>query len=178
MEIWEKDQKENSHEKVSQSLILLRTHIHIHSSRNIPRTHGHQVFIVLYCSYQETSAKLNDLISKKWPAFCDYVIVLEDVHIYIHFVFYEVQKHLVTHVSMLYKNIQFRAATRPRYTLGWGQNKTALRQTIGWTNLIPTTTPVHLSSKMAHCHCFCFSAMSYYYLQYLSVYSIMDCGCI
>ena len=28
MEIWEKDQKENSHEKGSQSLILLRTHIH------------------------------------------------------------------------------------------------------------------------------------------------------
>ena len=45
----EKDQKENSHEKVSQSLILLRTHIHIHSSRHIPHTHGHQVFIVLYC---------------------------------------------------------------------------------------------------------------------------------
>ena len=34
MEIWEKDQKENSHKKVSQSLILLRTHIHIHSSRH------------------------------------------------------------------------------------------------------------------------------------------------
>ena len=46
-----------------------------------------------------------------------YVIVLEDVHTYIHFVFYEVQKHLVTHVSMLYKDIQFRAATRPSYTL-------------------------------------------------------------
>ena len=39
--------------------------VHLHSSRHIPRTHGHQVFIVLYCSYQETSAKLNDLISKK-----------------------------------------------------------------------------------------------------------------
>ena len=39
------------------------------------------------------------------------------MHTYIHFVFYEVQKHLVTHVSMLYKDIQFRAATRPSYTL-------------------------------------------------------------
>ena len=97
--------------------------------------------------------------------------------------FYEVQKHLVTHVSMLYKDIQFRAATRPSYTLGTnkycrfnrcGQNKTALRQTIGWTNLIPTTTPVHSSSKMAHCHCFCFCATSYLFIciQYLSVYSI------
>ena len=44
MEIWEKDQKENSHKKVSQSLILLRTHIHIHSSRHIPRSHGFLLF--------------------------------------------------------------------------------------------------------------------------------------
>ena len=44
MEIWEKDQKENSHKKVSQSLTLLRTHIHIHSSRHIPRSHGFLLF--------------------------------------------------------------------------------------------------------------------------------------
>ena len=32
VEIWEKDQKENSHEKVSQSLILLSTHIREYDS--------------------------------------------------------------------------------------------------------------------------------------------------
>ena len=42
MEIWEKDQKENSHKKVSQSLILLSTHIH--SSRHIPCSHGFLLF--------------------------------------------------------------------------------------------------------------------------------------
>ena len=36
------------------------------------------------------------IITKKWPVFCDYVIVLEYVHTYISFVFYEVQKHLDT----------------------------------------------------------------------------------
>ena len=106
--------------------------------------------------------------------------VLEDVHTYIHFVFYEVQKHLVTYVSMLYKDIQFRAATTKLHLTnkycrfnGCGQNKKALLQTIGWTNLIPTTTPVHSSSKMAHCHCFCFCAtLLFICIQYLSVYSI------
>ena len=77
------------------------------------------------------------------------------MHTYIHFVIYEVQKHLVTHVSMLYcikiSNIHCRAATRPSYTQtnkycrfnGCGQNKTALRQTIGWTNLIPLYLCIH-----------------------------------
>ena len=29
------------------------------------------------------------IISKKWPGFCEYVIVLEDVHTYIRLVFYK-----------------------------------------------------------------------------------------
>ena len=46
VELYEMGHKENSHEKVSQSLILLRTHMHIHKSTHTPHTHGHQVFIV------------------------------------------------------------------------------------------------------------------------------------
>ena len=46
---------------VLQSFIPLRAHMHIHSSTHIPRTHGHRVFIVLYCIVlKKTSAKMND----------------------------------------------------------------------------------------------------------------------
>ena len=48
VEVWEKGQKKNSHEKVSQSLILLRTHMHIHSSTH---THAHMdTKFLLFCT--------------------------------------------------------------------------------------------------------------------------------
>ena len=113
------------------------------------------------------------------------------MHTYIRFVFYEVKKNLVTHVSMLYKYIQYpfqgchwtKLHPTNKYCgfNGCGQNKTALRHTIGRTNLMPTTTPVHSSSKMARCHCFCFCAMSYYYLYVYNICQfipLMDCGCL
>ena len=61
---------------------------------------------VLY-SYQETSAKLNDHRNQEVTCFLSLCHSVEDVHTYIRFVFYEVQKHLVTPVSMLYKDIQY-----------------------------------------------------------------------
>ena len=47
VEVWEMGHKENSHEKVSQSLILMRTQVLACTNTHTPRTHGHQVFIVL-----------------------------------------------------------------------------------------------------------------------------------
>ena len=48
---------------------------------------------------------------------CDYVVVLEDVHTYIRFVFYEVQKHLVTFQCYTkISNIPFQGCPRPSYT--------------------------------------------------------------
>ena len=49
MEIWEKDQKENSHEKVSQSLILLRTLTHTHTQADIYHAHMDTKFL-LFCT--------------------------------------------------------------------------------------------------------------------------------
>ena len=72
-------------ESISHSFL----HTHAHTLKHAYTcTHGHQVFIVyvLY-SYQKLQQSWMTIISKKWPAFCDYVIVLEDVHTYIRFVF-------------------------------------------------------------------------------------------
>ena len=49
VEICEKDQKENSHEKASQSLILLRTHIYTHTQADIYHAHMDTKFL-LFCT--------------------------------------------------------------------------------------------------------------------------------
>ena len=80
--------KEISHEKVTSFAHTnvhthADTHAHTHKHTIIPHTHGHQVFIVCFLySYQETSEKLNDH-HKQEVTCCDFVIVLEDVHIFI-----------------------------------------------------------------------------------------------
>ena len=79
---------ENSHEKVSQSIILLRIQVCAHTCRHTC-TYTHtwtQSFIVLLLisvSYQET-AKLSDH-HKQEVTCCDLVIVLEVMHIFILF---------------------------------------------------------------------------------------------
>ena len=74
---------ENSHSKASQSnLSLFCAHMAWTDTKCL---------LGLY-NYQETSAKLNDLHHKQEVTCWDFVIVLEDVHIFI------VQKHLVTRV--------------------------------------------------------------------------------
>ena len=86
-------------EKVSQSHsfahTLTDTHAHTHKHTYTMHTWTPSFYCFVLYSYQETSAKLNDH-HKEEVTCCDIVIVLEDVHIFV--LFFEVQKHLVTHV--------------------------------------------------------------------------------
>ena len=95
---------------------------------------------VLY-SYQETSAKLNDHHMQEVTC-CDFVIVLEDVHIFILYF----MKFLVTHVYIFQclkiYNIHFRAATRPIILLKLHPTNKDCR--VKWVWLKPNcTSPDH-----------------------------------